>query len=434
MAGQTRGYSQYVLPQEKLELSMSSFWGKVQDPIIAGIKVVMGSVTALKVYPKDMPDLFKGDQLVVFGSYDKPGKSAVTLTGMVNGTEQKFVQDVNFEEKTDSSKEWIAKLWATRRVGYLLDEIRLHGENKELKDEVVDLARKWGVVTPYTAMLIIEDERARGVPLAMQSLREMQYDEFAAVNAAGVRDSMRRGDVAGSGIAVSNGINANQMKSINSLDMSQQVFEQRSAHGQLADAADALRKDAAATPANSAATETLGGQIAMSGGTLNGGFGGGGMGGAGGGRAGRGGGGYVSGFTGGGAVGGRPGTPTVVAEAPRVQQQDLNLGNQTANGWQAAGTDKTKAEGYRMISNYAQQTRVVNNRSFFLNGNQWTDVNAQNVAKTATHVKVVFGSETYFDLLAKHPEAGPYLSLGNNVTIELDGKIYDIVEEALAGK
>ena len=49
-------------------------------------------------------------------------------------------------------------LWATRRVGYLLDEIRLHGENAELRDEVTVLARKYGIVTPYTAYLIVEDE------------------------------------------------------------------------------------------------------------------------------------------------------------------------------------------------------------------------------------------------------------------------------------
>src|SRR5262249_30088099 len=98
IADQTRGYSQYVMPNANLELSMSIFWGKVQDPIISNLKIDTGGVAVSKVYPKDMPDLFKGDQLVVFGSYDKPGKGAVTLTGMVNGQEQKFSQDVVFEE------------------------------------------------------------------------------------------------------------------------------------------------------------------------------------------------------------------------------------------------------------------------------------------------------------------------------------------------
>jgi hypothetical protein len=168
-----------------------------------------------------------------------------------------------------------------------------------------------------------------------------------------------------------------------------------------------------------------------------GGFGGGGAGG----RAGRGGGGA-------GGMGGRGGTyggatainggmvplsPSVNAAVatPAVKQSELNLGNQTANGWQASADGK--AEGYRIVNNYAQQTRTINNRAFFLNGNQWTDANIQNAAKDAKHVKIAFNSDAYFDLIAQHPEATPYLSLGNNVTIELAGTIYDIVEEDLAG-
>ncbi len=179
VAEQTRGYSQYVLPNENIEVAVSNFFAKVQDPVIAGVKVDFPDVAATKLYPREMPDLFKGDQLVVFGSYSKAGKTAVVLKGMVNGKEQTFAQDVSFEDKTDATNEWIGKLWATRRVAYLLDEIRLHGESTELKDEVVALARRWGVVTPYTAMLIIEDERRLGIPVASRSLREMEVDRGA---------------------------------------------------------------------------------------------------------------------------------------------------------------------------------------------------------------------------------------------------------------
>jgi Ca-activated chloride channel family protein len=61
-------------------------------------------------------------------------------------------------------------------VGWLLDEIRMHGESDELKKEIVSLARKYGIVTPYTAYLIIEDERRRGVPMTSRSFREMEKD------------------------------------------------------------------------------------------------------------------------------------------------------------------------------------------------------------------------------------------------------------------
>jgi Ca-activated chloride channel family protein len=408
VAEQTRGYSQYVLPNENLELSMSNFWGKVQDPVLASLKLDSGEIGLSKIYPHELPDLFKGDQLVVFGTYGKPGKGAVTLTGKVNGEEQRFAQDVTFEEKTDSSREWIAKLWATRRVGYLLDEIRLRGESREVKEEIVELARRWGVVTPYTAMLIIEDERQRNVPLAQRSMREMEFDRVAGENARQGLDSLVRGQAAGSQ-AVANSINGDAYKSVNNLqqrDLAAEQGEQRYRFDGQEGAALAKGLDA---PSASSPGST--------------GFGGGG----GGGFGGRGGGGR-----GAGRPSNSPGaaaTPSPVTASPA----ELNLGNQVSNGWQTAGANGSST-GYRTVSNYAQQTRVINNRSFFLNGNQWTDAEVQQL-KDPKHVKIAFNSAEYFDLIAKYPVAGPYLSLGNNLTLELGGVVYDIVDDAApAGK
>ena len=55
----------------------------------------------------------------------------------------------------------------------------MHGENAELKDEVTELARKYSIVTPYTAYLIIEDEARRGVPILSQTLPQLQQDTKA---------------------------------------------------------------------------------------------------------------------------------------------------------------------------------------------------------------------------------------------------------------
>src|SRR4030095_6886857 len=72
-------------------------------------------------------------------------------------------------------------LWAMRRVGWLLDEIRLRGENKELRDEVVDLARRYAIVTPYTSYLIVEDEALRGVPVATRTLQQLDRNRDAQI-------------------------------------------------------------------------------------------------------------------------------------------------------------------------------------------------------------------------------------------------------------
>ena len=168
---ETRAYSTYVLPDEDIEVKLSSFFTKVKDPVLASPKLSFPDfVRATKLYPSPLPDLFKGEQLVLAGRFSGKGDGAIQIEGMVNGETRKFAFDVKFSEEA-KEHEFIPRLWATRRVGYLLDEIRLRGESSELKDEVVDLARRYSIVTPYTAYLIVEDEGRRGVALSQRSVR-----------------------------------------------------------------------------------------------------------------------------------------------------------------------------------------------------------------------------------------------------------------------
>jgi len=100
------------------------------------------------------------------------------LDGTLNGQPKRMTQRVKFSTG-ESGNEFIAQLWALRRVGWLLDEVRLRGENKELRDEVVDLARRYAIVTPYTSYLIVEDEARRGVPVASRSFQMLDKDPEA---------------------------------------------------------------------------------------------------------------------------------------------------------------------------------------------------------------------------------------------------------------
>ncbi len=174
IAEETHAFSQYVLPEEDIEVKVSSFFSKIKEPVLASPKLSFpDSVRVTKLYPSPVPDLFKGEQLVLAGRYSGKGDGAIRIEGTVNGAVKKFAFDVKFADEA-SDHEFIPRLWATRRVGHLLDEIRLRGENKEVRDEVVELARKYSIVTPYTAYLITEDETRRGVT---QNLRTLQIQE-----------------------------------------------------------------------------------------------------------------------------------------------------------------------------------------------------------------------------------------------------------------
>lgn len=155
-AEQNKGYTSYLEAGEEMEVEVSSFFTKINYPVLSNLALDFGSVNVKDVYPKELPDLFRGSQILVFGRYTTEGHTAITLSGEVNGEKKSYVYEKIFAgEDTDNT--FIPPLWATRKIGYLLNEIRLHGENDETVDEIVELSLRYGVITPYTSFLVQEE-------------------------------------------------------------------------------------------------------------------------------------------------------------------------------------------------------------------------------------------------------------------------------------
>lgn len=150
------GTSDYVKPNREISQRINWFYDKVRYPVLSEIQMKLGgSIRLYDVYPKRIPDLFRGEQILMFGRYRGKGDASISLTGKVGSKARKYVFESRFASK---SKEhgFLAKLWAHRKIAYLLDNIRLHGEKAELKAEVIRLAKKFGIVTPYTSYLVLE--------------------------------------------------------------------------------------------------------------------------------------------------------------------------------------------------------------------------------------------------------------------------------------
>lgn len=167
----SRASRTYISPNEDIEVKVSNFYTKIQSPVLTNLRLSFkGNIRTSKMYPKPLPDLFKGSSISVFGRYSGYGESEILLKGDMSGEEKIFTFKKTFAR--DNIEEiFIPQLWATRRIGYILDQIRLNGESKELKDEVIYLAKKYGILTPYTSYLIVEDEKIR------VSRRELHSDD-----------------------------------------------------------------------------------------------------------------------------------------------------------------------------------------------------------------------------------------------------------------
>jgi Ca-activated chloride channel family protein len=165
-----RGTSVYIGETEDLEAAISGFYEKISSPLLSDLAVTFRGIETSQVYPRALPDLFKGSQLVLVGKYKGRGPVSIVLTGKSGREEKRFVLEGRALVSGDSFN-FLPRLWATRRIGYLLEEIRLQGSNQELADEIRRLGLKYGIVTPYTSFLVTEKE-AQTLDAAAPAARE----------------------------------------------------------------------------------------------------------------------------------------------------------------------------------------------------------------------------------------------------------------------
>ncbi len=217
LADDNGGARDYVTPTEDLELKISAFYTKLAHPVLANLRLAYQGVSVHDAYPRQLPDLFRGSELVVVGRYGPQGESMrpsgsgsaamsaergaskIELTGYSRGASRGFSFDCAFPSE-DRGADFLPRLWAMRKIGFLLDELRLHGENRELKDEVIRLAKKYGILTPYTSFLVQEDEqiaqREGRAPVGMRRLQSLGY---VADDARADMDESARQQIAATG-------------------------------------------------------------------------------------------------------------------------------------------------------------------------------------------------------------------------------------------
>ena len=306
------GQSEYVRPNEDIEERVSKLYNRIGAPALTNIAIKLDVEGAAieqgpvvnRVYPRDAYDLFAGDQLVVVGRYKKSGAGKVTIEGTVDGHKQSFNFPAQLVEKSnDESLAFIEKLWAMRRVGEIIDEVDLHGKNKELIDELVALSKKHGILTPYTSFLADET-----VP----------FRELA--------DNNRRAGLA--------------LDALDAAPGGAGGFAQRSEKGML-------------------------------------------------------------------------------QRANQAPAASSSVGGKNLSKFRAAGEDKEVI---------VETVQNVGRKTFFLRNKKWTD-SALTEEQEKKAQKVQRFSQDYFDLLTKHgKDAAKYLAVEGNVTFELGGQSYELVD------
>jgi Ca-activated chloride channel family protein len=211
-----------------------------------------------------------------------------------------------------------------RKIGYLLTQIRLHGTQAELVDEVIELSKRYGIITPYTSFLVEEPEAVAEMP-------PVRVEPTWPIPLPGPWDLFR----------------------------------------------------------------PLWG------------------------RGGR------------GITSIEPAAPVELPAPTAAPVEKLErLANAPTSGTAAVEESVLRARlrGAERIADDDEQVRVVRDKIFVFHNGVWVDTVFD--AKTMRPERVIFGSDAYFELLARQPELAPYFALGPRVIVVLDGQAYESMEES----
>lgn len=174
IAYENRGFTTFVLPAEDVEVKVGRVFERLKGPVLADPVLTIGGDgvrRAKELIPDRLPDLFEGDQIVLLGQYRGDEPLEFSLQGNYRGASRTFEFKLDVDGATTRNG-FVPRLWASRKIGLLVDEIRalgadaatapIAGQSKadpvrtELIEEIVKLSTEFGILTEYTSFLAQE--------------------------------------------------------------------------------------------------------------------------------------------------------------------------------------------------------------------------------------------------------------------------------------
>ena len=187
LAAQHNGVAENVLPNESLEKKIGAFYTKVAVPLFTDLRFDWGDAAIYDIYPQTLSDLYMGTPQVIVGRYTpgvKPSPTRITLTGTVNGETRSFSTEALLPADAHDDV-FIPRLWATRKLGYLENQLRLTGSDENTLTEIIRLSKEFGILSEYTTFLTEIDYSSPHGPIA--NALSLSDVGLSSVNAPRVR-------------------------------------------------------------------------------------------------------------------------------------------------------------------------------------------------------------------------------------------------------
>lgn len=176
IALQNNGLAEFLGSEELLE-AISNFYLTIQNPVLLNTEMFFDPDLVIETYPNPLPNLFKGQQLIVVGRYEAPDSVDVHFGGTAFGQEVTYEYGLPLAGIADSTLQFLPRLWAKRKMESLyiafFSQDQGSTEAQLLEDSIVNISLCYGVISPFTSF---EDNSGGGGGTVMEFTPETSED------------------------------------------------------------------------------------------------------------------------------------------------------------------------------------------------------------------------------------------------------------------
>lgn len=171
----TGGAVEFIHPGERIDDKVVATFAKALARRVENVSVTLRGLEAGETAPEARPPLIDGEPWALFGRYVAPGAGTVELRGTLDGKPWSLDMPITLPE--EASHPGLEKLWASERIRDL-EGVEVTGRRAGLmKERIVKLAVEFGVSSPYTSFLVVEERTGARLAIGQPETR------FVPVNA-----------------------------------------------------------------------------------------------------------------------------------------------------------------------------------------------------------------------------------------------------------
>lgn len=154
ISSHNRGVAEF-LQNDELYSRITSFYEMIRNPVLLDSHVAFEPPIVTEVYPDSLPNLYKGNQMILSGRYRQSGTVHITLTGNAFGKPATYGYDITLADTAVDGYQFLPKVWAKRKIESLLVRYYSAASGSEsalaLKNQIIVLSRAYGVLSPFTS-------------------------------------------------------------------------------------------------------------------------------------------------------------------------------------------------------------------------------------------------------------------------------------------